>query len=105
MVVVIPIKEEVFSDYLEHNPKLPLSNVIDNLLPNDRLARQKTFAFLDESHIPYVDPLPPLKNSLGTELYARSATDMHPGKNGYRVIGEAAADAIKKSPELLQAGH
>lgn len=105
VVVVIPIKEEVFSDYLEHNPKLPLSNVMDKLLPNDRLARQKTFAFLAESKIPYVDPLPALRNSLGTELYARSATDMHPGKNGYRVIGEATADVFKNSPDLLSAGH
>jgi hypothetical protein len=105
VVVVIPIKEEVFSDYLEHNPKLPLSEVIDKLLPNDRLARQKTFTFLDELHIPYVDPLPALRNSLGNELYARSATDMHPGKNGYHVIGEAVSEMSKKSPELLQASH
>jgi hypothetical protein len=105
VVVVIPIKEEVFSDYLEHNPKLPLSSVIDKLLPNDRLARQKTFAFLNESHIPYVDPLTALRNSLGNELYARSATDMHPGKNGYHVIGEAVSELYKKSPELLQGGH
>jgi hypothetical protein len=105
VVVVIPIKEEVFSDYLEHNPKLPLSSVIDKLLPNDRLARQKTFEFLTESKIPYVDPLPALRNSMGNELYARSATDMHPGKNGYRVIGEAVSELYKKSPELLQARH
>jgi hypothetical protein len=105
VVVVIPIKEEVFSDYLEHNPKLPLSDVLDKLLPNDRLARQRTFDFLTESKIPYVDPLPALRSSLGNELYARSATDMHPGKNGYRVIGEAVFDAYKKSPDLLQASH
>jgi hypothetical protein len=105
VVVVIPIKEEVFSDYLEHNPKLPLSDVLDKLLPNDRLARQKTFEFLTESGIPYVDPLPALKSSLGDELYARSATDMHPGKNGYRVIAEAAFEASKRAPEVLQASH
>jgi hypothetical protein len=105
VVVVIPIKEEVFSDYLEHNPKLPLSDVVDKLLPNDRLARQKTFAFLTESNIPYVDPLPALKGSVGNELYARSATDMHPSKNGYRLIGESVFEACKKAPELLQASH
>jgi hypothetical protein len=105
VVVVIPIKEEVFSDYLEHNAKLPLGDVVDKLMPNDRLARQKTFAFLTESNIPYVDPLPALKSSLGNELYARSATDMHPSKNGYRVIGEAVSEAYKKEPEAFQASH
>jgi len=105
VVVVIPIKEEVFSDYLEHNPKLPLSDVIDKLLLNDRLARDKTFEFLAESKIPYVDPLPALKSSLGNELYARSATDMHPSKNGYRVIAEEVAEASKRAPEVLQARH
>src|SRR5579872_683210 len=105
LVVVIPIKEEVFSDYLEHNPKLPLNDVVDKLLPNDRLARQKTFEFLSESNIPYVDPLPALKNSLGNELYARSATDMHPSKNGYGVIGKAVYEAYRRAPEVLQASH
>jgi hypothetical protein len=105
VVVVIPIKEEVFADYLEHNPKLPLGDVVDKLLPNDRLARQKTFEFLTESNIPYVDPLPALKDSLGHELYARSATDMHPSKNGYRIIGESVFEACKRSPGLLQASH
>lgn len=105
MVVVIPIKEEVFSDYLEHNPTLPLSDVLDKLLPNDRQAREKTFEFLTQSNIPYVDPLPALKRSMGDELYARSATDMHPSKNGYRVIGEAVSEAYKTAPEVLQASH
>ena len=105
LVVAIPIKEEVFSDYLEHNPKLPLNDVVDKLLPNDRLARQRTFEFLSESNIPYVDPLPALKNSLGNELYARSATDMHPSKNGYGVIGKAVYEAYRRAPEVLQASH
>lgn len=105
LVVVIPIKEEVFSDYLEHNPQLPLSDVLDKLLPNDRLARERTFEFLSESHIPYVDPLPALKHSVGDDLYARSGTDMHPSKNGYRVIGEAVFEACKRAPEVLQASH
>lgn len=105
LVIVIPIKEEVFSEYLEHNPKLPLNDVVDKLLPNDRLAREKTFEFLTESKIPYVDPLPALKSSLGNELYTRSATDMHPSKNGYRVIAEAIFEASKQAPGVLQTSY
>jgi hypothetical protein len=100
MVVVIPIKEAVFSDYLEHNSRLPLNDVFDRLLPNERLAREKTFTFLRDSSIPYVNPLPTLKKAAHQELYARTAADMHPGKNGYRVIAEAVSEALKQGPAL-----
>lgn len=98
VVVVIPIKEAVFSDYLEHNPNLALSPLLDKLLENERVARAKTFEFLDDSSIAYVDPLPALRNATGQELYARTAADMHPSKNGYRVIGQAVLEAYEKDP-------
>jgi len=96
MVVVIPTKEIVFSEYLEHNSKLPLDDVIDKLLVNERVAEQQTFKFLSDANIPAVDPLPALKKSVGEGLYASSAGDMHPNKNGYRVIAEAVAAALKQ---------
>jgi hypothetical protein len=48
-------------------------------------------AFLEEERIPYVDPLPALRRRVGDHLYARSDRDMHPARNGYRVIGDAVA--------------
>lgn len=96
MVVVIPTKEMVFSDYLEHNPKVPLDDVIDKLLVNERIGREETFKFLTEANIPYVDPLPMMKASVSQGLYASSAGDMHPNRNGYRIIGEATAAALRQ---------
>ena len=96
VVVVIPIKEAVFDDYLEQDPKLPLHDLIGRLLPNEKMAREETFKFLNESHIPYVDALPALKAAREHQLYARTATDMHPGRNGYKVIGEATAEAVRR---------
>lgn len=96
LVVVIPAKEMVFEDYLEHNPKLPLSDVLDKLVANERLARTKTFQSLTDSNISYVDALPALKASRQNELYARTAADMHPNKNGYRVIAEAIFEHLKQ---------
>ena len=96
LVVVIPTKEMVFSDYLEHNSKLALTDVFDNLIANERLARGQTFKFLTDSGIPYVDPLPALKGSVEHELYARTAADMHPSKNGYAVIAGAVSEALKQ---------
>ena len=96
LVVVIPTKEMVFSDYLEHNSKIPLDDVIDNLLVNERLARERTFKFLADTNIGYVDTLPAMKRSVEVGLYASSAGDMHPNKNGYRVIAESIAAALKQ---------
>lgn len=97
VVVVIPTKEMVFSDYLEHNSKLPLGDVIDKLLLNERVAEADTFKFLADNNISFVYPLPTLKKSIGESLYARTANDMHPNRNGYRVIGETVADYLKQA--------
>jgi hypothetical protein len=98
VVVVIPVKEAVFAEYLEHNKNLPMNDVLDKLLAIERIARAKTFQFLTDAGIPYVDPLPALKAAVGNELYARTAADMHPGKNGYKVIGEATYQVLQKLP-------
>jgi len=95
VVVVIPTKEQVFSEYLEHNPKLPLHDTVDDLIANERIARAKTFHALTDAGIQYVDVLPGLKSSLATQLYARTAADMHPGKNGYRVIAEEVSRELQ----------
>jgi hypothetical protein len=96
VVVVIPIKEMVFSQYLEHNPKIALSGVVDTLLMNERLAQNQTFKFLADSNIPYVDPLPALQKSAGEGLFAKSGGDMHPNKDGYRVIAEAVSERLNQ---------
>ena len=95
LVVVIPTKEMVFAEYIEHNSQLPLSDVIDKLLSNERVARKKTFEFLKHSQIAYLDALPALRSSLSQEIYTKSASDTHPNRNGYRVIGEAVFGALK----------
>src|SRR5262249_18272920 len=49
VVVVIPTKEMVFSDFLQHKPELPLSDVLDSLIANQQVAREKLFKFLGDS--------------------------------------------------------
>lgn len=94
IVLVIPTKEMVFSDLLEHNKNVALSDVIDSLIANERSAREKTFQFLSEAGIQNIDSLPFLKQSVHEQLYARTPRDMHPGKNGYRVIAGAVAATL-----------
>ncbi len=107
LVVVIPTKEMVFSDYLEHRPGLPMGDVVDNLLVSERSARSQLFKFMSDNNIASVDPLPAMRPSVSQGLYAISAGDMHPGKNGYRVIGESVAEYLKqeltKQPQSMMA--
>lgn len=91
VVAVIPTKETVFADYLERDRSLPLSDVMNKVIANERIAREKLFQFFNESGIHYVDTLPALTHSVQHELYARTAQDIHPNKNGYKVIAEAIA--------------
>jgi lysophospholipase L1-like esterase len=98
VVTVIPTKEMVFSDFLENKRELPLSDVLDKLIANERLARERTFKFFNDSNILYVDTLPALKRSVEQELYTHTAADMHPNKNGYRAIAEAISQSFKTEP-------
>ena len=61
------------------------------------MARADLGRFLDESRIAYVDALPPLRQAVGKEkLYYPGPADMHPGKNGYKVIGDTAAELLRR---------
>ena len=93
-VVIIPTKELVFSDYLEHDPALPNSAKLIKLLANERLARARVVEHLNSTSIPVVDTLSALKRASANGLYARSAADMHPGRSGYRVIAETVASSL-----------
>jgi hypothetical protein len=95
VVVVIPTKEMVFSEYLEHNDAIHLSSVLNRLMANERAARERTFSYLTDASISYVDLLPALKRAAQHQLYNRTATDMHPNRNGYRVYAEAVFEAVR----------
>jgi hypothetical protein len=97
VVVVIPTKEMVFSQYLEHNSQIALSDIVDKLLHDERIALDRTFQFLTDAGIPYVDPLPALQEAAGPGLFARSSGDMHPNKNGYKIIAEAVSQGVKQA--------
>jgi hypothetical protein len=91
VVVVIPTKETVFADRLLGAPGLPLREVVGDLVANEAKATAALRAFLQSAGIPYVEPLPELRRNVQQQLYARSDRDMHPSRNGYRVIGETVA--------------
>ncbi|MFO1305249.1 MAG: hypothetical protein U1F54_16080 [Burkholderiales bacterium] len=95
VVAVIPTKELVFANYLKGDPQIPLGQVIGDLVNNEMLAREKMFAFLKQENIAYVDLLPSLRAAAEKGLYATSASDMHPARNGYKVIAEKIFEDLK----------
>ena len=97
LVVIIPTKETVFSDYIEKMPELHLHEALNRVITNERAARETVVDYLANEHIAYLDTLPALQNAVRNQLYAQTTRDMHPGKNGYRVIGEAVAPYLKQA--------
>jgi hypothetical protein len=96
VVVLIPTKETVFADYLLGNPGVHLGEVVAELVNDEQRARERLLEFLDKARIPHVDTLPALRRKVADALYTRSDRDMHPGRNGYRVIGEAVAEFLQR---------
>lgn len=94
LVVIIPTKETVFSEYLEKNPQLHLHDALMRVIANERSVKSSLIDFLADAGIAYLDTLPMLKQAIGEPLYAQTTRDMHPSKNGYRVIGEAVSQYI-----------
>jgi len=101
-VVIIPTKETVFASYLQSDPHLNLKDVVNAVITNERIATAVLERFLDDNGIPHVAALPALRERVSEQLYYRGPADMHPGPNGYRVIGETVAGFLRQSDT---AGH
>ena len=96
LVTVIPTKEMVFTEYFASDPSLALRDVLHRLVANERIGRETVFRFFTESKIAYADALPALQRAAEHKIFTRLAGDMHPNRDGYRVIAEAAFEAVKK---------
>lgn len=100
LVAVIPTKEMVFSEYFDADPGLALRDVLDRLVANERMAREKLFAFFSEARIAYADALPALQRAAERKIFTRLAGDIHPNRDGYHVIAEAVFEAVKEHQAL-----
>jgi hypothetical protein len=94
LVALIPTKETVFAEYMVREPRLHLRDVVLDLIDQEAHAKARLIEFLDHAGIAYVDALPALRQKVADGLYTRSDGDMHPNKNGYRIIGEVVGDFI-----------
>jgi hypothetical protein len=93
-VVIIPTKETVFAQHLRASQGLNLADKIETVIANEPIATAELERVLDEAGIPHVNALPALRKRLTEQLYYRGPADMHPGANGYRVIGETVVEFL-----------
>lgn len=96
LVVLIPTKETVFAELFERNSRIPLGDVVSDLVNQEGQARTRLLEYLDHAGIAYVDTLPALRRRVGDRLYTRSGEDMHPNRNGYRIIGEVVGEFLER---------
>lgn len=96
LTVIIPTKETVFAEYIVKNPQLHLRNALEQVIRNEQSVKIDLVDFLSREGIAFVDTLPALKRSIKDQLYAQTTRDMHPGKNGYRVIGDTVVEYLLK---------
>jgi len=88
LVLLIPTKESVFSNFIMNNNELANSAKIDLLINNERLVSEIVKKYFNQHSIDYIDLLDPLRNASGNEqLYPRNFGG-HANKNGYRIFAE-----------------
>jgi hypothetical protein len=74
---------------------LSMSDILDKVIANERVARYELFRMFKQEKISFVDLLPAMEKATEKErIYTYGATDMHPNKNGYRVIAEAISQSL-----------
>ncbi len=70
LVILIPTKESVFSEFIEHHSELPSSIMIDKLISNEREVNQLVKGYFKDHSIEFIDVLDPLRNAAGSiQLY------------------------------------
>jgi lysophospholipase L1-like esterase len=89
LVLLIPTKESVFSEFIEHNSGMPSSDIIDKLISNERRVNQFVKGYFKDHGIEFIDVLDPLKNAAGSiQLYPNNFGG-HSNKNGYRIMAKS----------------
>lgn len=94
LTVIIPTKETVFAEYIAKSPQLHLRTALERVIVNEQSVKMDLVEFLSGERIAYVDAAPDLRRAVKDQLYAQTTRDMHPGKNGYRVIGDTVAEYL-----------
>ncbi|NIP37780.1 MAG: hypothetical protein GWO07_14395 [Candidatus Dadabacteria bacterium] len=97
LVLLLPTKESVYADFIENNPSLPDSELIDELLKNENEVRGLVLKHLTNNKISYVNALDALRNRTRYEQLYPTNFGTHSNKNGYKIIAGSVARNLSKN--------
>lgn len=100
LVVLIPVKESVYSEFIEGNESIESTRQIDRLLENERQVRKIVMQYFDDHGIWYLDILEPLKNAAGIEQIYLNNYSGHPNKRGNAIIAESVNKYLKSKRQI-----
>ena len=86
LVVLIPTKESVYSDFIGNNSSLPNTEIIDELLANESVVRKLVINHLDKNDIAFVSVVDALRGRTRYEQLYPTNFGTHSNKNYYRLI-------------------
>jgi hypothetical protein len=95
IAAIIPTKESVFAHHLKTRENIEMAETLKAVIENERIARENLCRQFSEANIEFIDLLPHLVKAADSEqIYTFAATDMHPNRNGYRVIAEGLRERL-----------
>ncbi len=98
LVVIIPTKEAVFSEFISESHELADINKLDKVIQNEEVVNKLIQTYFTDHGIPYVDVLEPLRNAAESEQIYPNNFGGHSNKNGYRIIAETINQYLESKP-------
>jgi len=89
LVVIIPTKESVYSDYIAASDDLRDSDKLNRLIQNEEVVNKLAQAYFRDHDIPYLDVLDSLRSATGEEQIYPNNFGGHSNKNGYLIIADS----------------
>ena len=96
IVLLIPTKESVYSDFIGNNSSLPNSETIDELLTNEGEVRKIVINHLNKNNIGFVNAVDALRSRTRYEQLYPKNFGTHSIKNGYRIIAKSISEYLSK---------
>jgi len=95
LVVIIPTKESVFSEFIITSDQLGSSDKLRSLIVKEEVVNKLVKSYFTENNIAYIDVLEPLGEAAGREQIYPNNFGGHTNKNGYRIIAESINQYLK----------
>ncbi len=95
LVVIIPTKEAVYSEYILDDHELSQSPELSLLIQNEDVVNKVVKRYFSDHNIAYIEVLKPLQDAAASEQIYPNNFGGHTNKNGYRIIAETINQYIQ----------